>query len=66
MVNRRFAIGLPELVSVSEERRLPIAAHIGKPRTVSVVSDSWPIANRPQVANLPHKKIVAACEDADG
>jgi hypothetical protein len=24
-----------------------------------------PIANRPQVANLPHKKIVAACEETD-
>jgi hypothetical protein len=24
-----------------------------------------PITNRPQVNNLPHKKIVAACEETD-
>jgi hypothetical protein len=54
------------------------APHSGKPQTVSEVTGSWPIANRPQVNNvnnLPHitstacllwYKIVAAREEMKG
>jgi hypothetical protein len=44
--------------AASRKRR---AISLGSLRPVS----DRPITNRPQVANLPHKKIFAACEEED-
>jgi len=40
-------------IRLSRSATLPRVSS-GKPQKVSEVSGSWPIANRPQVANLPH------------
>jgi hypothetical protein len=58
----RLVIGLPDRSAKYRQHRGESRTNVFGPEALGTARGR-PIANRPQVINLPHKKIAAACEE---